>query len=177
MVVFTVHEPPNPAADRVDRAEGLVFLKDGFNWVAAILGPLWLLMQRNWLGLAGYAAAGAAIFGALYLIGASTPAIVLAFVAINIFLGFEGCEIERDSLESKGWAQLGTVSGANLAECERRFFEHWLPAQPVIAYHLGAGVSAQGSVSLATSTPPAPKPSGAPVRGGILRRLGLKRAQ
>ena len=31
MLTFTVHEPPNPPADRVDRAESLVFIKDGFS--------------------------------------------------------------------------------------------------------------------------------------------------
>ena len=28
---------------------------------------------------------------------------------------------------------LGAVSGRNLDECERRFFDGWLPSQPVIA--------------------------------------------
>ena len=37
MLTFTVHEPPNPPADRVDRAESLVFIKDGFSWAAALL--------------------------------------------------------------------------------------------------------------------------------------------
>jgi hypothetical protein len=28
---------------------------------------------------------------------------------------------------------LGSVTGRNAAECERRFFETWLPSQPIIA--------------------------------------------
>ena len=43
MLTFTVHEPPNPPADRIDRAESLVFIKDGFSWIAALFAPLWLL--------------------------------------------------------------------------------------------------------------------------------------
>ena len=31
LVVFTVHEPPNAPADRLERAEQLVFVKDGFS--------------------------------------------------------------------------------------------------------------------------------------------------
>ena len=30
MRTYTVHEQPNPPADRIDRAEKLVFIKDGF---------------------------------------------------------------------------------------------------------------------------------------------------
>ena len=29
MAAFTVHEPPSPAIDRVDRADELVFVRDG----------------------------------------------------------------------------------------------------------------------------------------------------
>ncbi len=173
MVVFTVHEPPSPPADRADRAEALVFVKDGFSWSAAILGPIWLLIQRNWIGVVYYAIAAFVIFGCLYAVGASKVAMTLAGLAINIFLGFESTEIERDHLEAKGWATLGTVSGASLAECERRFFELWLPAQPVIAYHLGPSEQPRADVTLASTLPPAPATERP--RGGLLARLGLMR--
>ena len=41
--------------------------------------------------------------------------------------------IERWFFDNKGWNTIGSVTGRNLAECERRFFEAWLPAQPVIS--------------------------------------------
>ena len=37
-------------ADRLDRAERLVFVKDGFSWLAACCPPLWLLANGLWLG-------------------------------------------------------------------------------------------------------------------------------
>ena len=39
----------------------------------------------------------------------------------------------RWALERRGWRTLGSVSGKTAAECERRFFEAWLPGQPIIA--------------------------------------------
>jgi len=42
VVAYTVHEPPNPPADRLDRAERLVFIKDGQEFlpgVQAIAAP------------------------------------------------------------------------------------------------------------------------------------------
>ena len=54
MLTFTVHEPPNPPPDRVDRAESLVFIKDGFGWVAALFAPIWLLVHRLWWPLLGF---------------------------------------------------------------------------------------------------------------------------
>ena len=61
MQTFTVHEPPNAPADRVDRAESLLFIKDGFSWGAALFGPLWLLAHRLWWPLIGYIIAYGAI--------------------------------------------------------------------------------------------------------------------
>src|SRR2546423_14987770 len=58
MRTYTIHERPDPAADRVDRAEGLVFVKDGFAWAAALFAPIWLVAHRLWGPLLGYGVVG-----------------------------------------------------------------------------------------------------------------------
>jgi hypothetical protein len=81
----------------------------------------------------------------------------LLSLALHILVGFEADTLRRWSLDRRGWTMLGSVSGKNAAECERRFFNQWLPDQPVI-----------------TQTPPAhrPLPSGptrtTPVIGDLL---------
>src|SRR6185312_8279144 len=57
MLTFTVHEQPNPPADRIDRAERLTFVRDGFSWTAALFAPVWLLAHRLWWPFLGYLAA------------------------------------------------------------------------------------------------------------------------
>jgi hypothetical protein len=52
--------------------------------------------------------------------------------ALNFYLGFEISSLERNNLDRKSWLTLGSVTGRNLSECERRFFETWLPDQPII---------------------------------------------
>jgi hypothetical protein len=132
MLTFTVHEPPDPPADRIDRAERLVFIKDGFSWAAAVFGPLWMLVHRLWWALLGLLL----ITGGLQLIGKFTAAdqrwLGLAAFAVNVLVGFEADTLRRWALERRGWQMLGSVSGRNYAECERRFFEAWLPGQPIL---------------------------------------------
>jgi hypothetical protein len=53
-------------------------------------------------------------------------------LSLSGVIGFEADSIRRWSLERKGWNFVGTVVGRNAAECERRFFETWLPRQPVL---------------------------------------------
>jgi len=128
---YTVHEPPDPAADRLDRAESLVFIGDGFSWAAALFAPLWLLANRLWLPLLGYVALIGLIVAGGIVLGVET-ATGLAVLALHLMIGFEADSLRRWSLENAGWQMLGSVTGDSLGECERRFFEAWLPTQPII---------------------------------------------
>ena len=40
--------------------------------------------------------------------------------------------IERWTLKRRGYEMIGTVSGRDVIECERRFFDSWLPDQPLL---------------------------------------------
>ena len=133
MLTFTVHEPPNPPADRVDRADALVFVKDGFTWSAALFGPLWLLGHRLWWPLLGYLAASAALQAVQWITSAGSGWHTYAVIALNLLVGLEGGALRTWALDRRGWQNLGAVTGRTPAECERRFFESWLPAQPIIA--------------------------------------------
>lgn len=130
VVAYTVHEPPNPPADRLDRAEQLVFVKDGFDWAAAVAAPIWLLANRLWLAFAGYVAAMAILIGILMV--APPEWIALAIAVVHIIVGFEADQLKRQRLEASGHTLLGSVIGRSEGECERRFIEKWLPVQPVL---------------------------------------------
>jgi hypothetical protein len=131
--VYTVHEPPDPPADRIERGERLHFVRDGFSWGAALLGPVWLALRGAWAGLAAYLAAAIVLGAAIAALGLPEAWTAVSLVALNIYLGFEASGFERWSLERAGWSELGTVSGRSMAECERRFLESWLPEQPLIS--------------------------------------------
>ena len=132
VATYTVHEPPDAAADRVDRASDLLFVKDGFHWLTAVCPPIGLLAKRLWLELLGYVVIVGAIAGLLSWAGVNANWIALFVSAFSVYLGFEVSNLERNHLDRNGWLTLGSVSGRNLAECERRFFETWLPDQPII---------------------------------------------
>jgi hypothetical protein len=124
---FAVHEPPNPPADRVDRATDLVFVKDGFTWPAALFTPLWMLMHRLWWWFIGYLAL-LALLGALL----DRKLVIFGAVASSIVAGLEAAPLRMGSLGRRGWRNLGFVTGKTLSECERRFIEAWLPSQPLV---------------------------------------------
>lgn len=126
MKFFTVHEPPDAAADRIDRAESLAFIRDGFNSQAFVFGPLWLIANRLWLAVLGYIAIAAALSTVVLGFGLDPRWLSLLYSALNLIVGFEAASLRRWGLERRGWQMLGTVSGRTLDECERRFLEGWL---------------------------------------------------
>lgn len=133
MITYTVHEPPNPPADRLDRAEKLVFVRDGFRWSAFLFTPLWLLAKRLWLPLLAFlGVAGLIAVGVEGLEVDSQWATLIAFAAQAI-AGFEASSLERWRLDRRGAAMLGTVTGRTREECERRFFTSWLSGQPAVS--------------------------------------------
>ncbi|MDH4983476.1 DUF2628 domain-containing protein [Hyphomicrobium sp. D-2] len=131
MATYVVLEPPNAPADRMESAERLAFIRDGFTPYAAALPPVWLLVKRMWIefgiymGLVGivawfFTAIGHGIIGNA------------ALLIIQILFGFEAGLLHAASLERRGWRFVGSVDGGNREDCERRFFEMWLPTYTTI---------------------------------------------
>jgi hypothetical protein len=147
VVTYTVHEPPDPGSDRVDRGVELEFVKDGFSWLTAICPPIGFLANGLWLFALAYLVGAGALGWALNALKLGPQMTGVVFLIINIYLGFEISTLKRWMLEQTGWQALGVVTGKSIAECERRFFESWLPAQPIIA--------GETAGQLGSSVPPA----------------------
>jgi hypothetical protein len=130
--VYTVHESKNPPSDRQDRAEDLRFVRDGFSWPAALFTPLWLLMRGFWLALIIYLIVATALALAGQMLGLDEEIQFLIMFGLHVLVGFEADTIERWTLRRHGWDMIGTVAGRDVVECERRFFDAWLPEQPML---------------------------------------------
>lgn len=128
-VAVTVHEQPTPPADRLERAEAMVFVSDDFSWGAALLGPIWLALNQLWIALIAYVAGTAVLSWLLSALGYNETATTVLVLAINVWLGFEAPALKRMALARAGWTEAGSVSGRDAGECERRFFDGWFASQ------------------------------------------------
>lgn len=163
VITFTVHEPPNHSSDRIDRAEALEFVRDGFTYSAAALAPVWLIAKQQWLAFVIYLVAITTMLLGLAAIDARPEAFLLVSSALNLLVGFEADTIQRWTLARSGYTMLGTVSGRTQLECERNFLDDWLPQQPVIS-----GSSTGGTAgTLAGAAFDFSRSPGAPGRGWL----------
>jgi hypothetical protein len=160
MRTYTVHEPPDPPADRIDRAASLVFVRDGFSWTAALFAPFWLLANRLWWPLLGYVILSGAIELVRLVAGLDPQLAATAVIGLHLLIGLEADTLRRWRLERAGWRLLGSVSGRSAMECERRFYDGWLPTEPAMA-----PASSASPPPGAGSPPPAKR---TPVIGSLL---------
>jgi hypothetical protein len=158
MPVYTVHEPPLRTAGALAEAERFVFVRDGFYWWAFLLTPLWMLWRRLWLVLLIYVVCSALIDTAMRVIGAPASAIALIDILISFLIGLEASTLLRFTLRRRGWQNVGVVSGDDLEDAERRFFDAWVRRGPAPRVAPPAGPAAPPSPAQARS--PAGEASG-----------------
>jgi hypothetical protein len=141
MSVYTVHEPPlrhdarlGAGAGAAPDADRFVFVRDGFSFWAFLLGPLWMLRHRMWLVLIGYVAISVGLQALVRISGGSAAIGACISLLVGLLVGLEAGTLRRFTLSRRGWKNIGVVSGDDLEDAERRFFDAWVrrsPSRPV----------------------------------------------
>ena len=85
------------------------FVRDGFHFWAAVLGPVWLAWHRLWLALIGWIVVMVAVDFGMAALGAGGTAIFLVDVLLALLMGFEAASLRRWTLSRRNWRQLDIV--------------------------------------------------------------------
>lgn len=145
MQTYTVYEKRVASDDMDERATDLVFVREGFVWLALIVPALWLLFHGLWRGLLLYLLLTTGLVVALTELGVNEQIIGLGNLVINLIFGFEARDIQRAALERRGYVLRAVVSGRSLAESEQRFIAEWLPAAKRERERLAAASAGRGT--------------------------------
>ncbi|MBL6957428.1 MAG: DUF2628 domain-containing protein [Rhodospirillales bacterium] len=107
---------PGPDAD-------LQLVKQGFSWPAFFFSVLWALWGRLWWVAAGLVAAN--IASSAVIIGLGVGPIGQAAVSFGLALavGYLGNDLKGWTLDRRGFAESGVVSGRNRDEALRRYLD------------------------------------------------------
>ena len=124
MPVYTVHGPIAKGA-AIATADRFAFVRDGFHFWAALLGPFWLAWHRLWLALIGWIILIAATDVAMVRLGVGGTALFFGNVLLALLMGFEAASLERWTLSRRNWRQLDIVVAQDSEAAERRFFDRW----------------------------------------------------
>ncbi len=148
MSVYTVHQPPPKADEIASEPERFAFVRDGFNFWAFLLGPLWMLRHRMWLVLLGYVALIVALQVLFFFVDAPRAVRFSVFALVALWIGIEAGTLRRFTLGRRKWSNIGVIVGDDREAAERRFFDSWIkndPAQQPSPATAPSRVSAQMS--------------------------------
>jgi Protein of unknown function (DUF2628) len=126
MSVYTVHEPPLRAGGASADPERLVFVRDGFYFWAFLLTALWMLWHRLWLVLLIYVVVAVGLDFAMYYAGVPSAGVAVVELLISLLVGIEAGTLRRFTLARRGWNNIGVVSGDDVENAERRFYDGWV---------------------------------------------------
>lgn len=129
MATYTVHERNTGIADIASRADSILFVKDGFAWLALFIPILWMLFHRMWLVLLAFLLIVSAIEAGLAAAGLGEMLAGWVTFGASLLFAFQANDLRRWTLARRGYSLVGLVTGRNRRECEVKFFEIWLPAQ------------------------------------------------
>jgi hypothetical protein len=132
MPTYTVHAPPSRNGSAAD-PQRFVFVRDGFQFWAFLITPVWLLYRRLWLVFVLYVLLIAALEGAYYLLHLPQGARFLIEILLSILIGFEAGSLRRWTYARRHWSTIAVVSARNLEDAERRFFSRWVEEPPVVS--------------------------------------------
>jgi hypothetical protein len=127
VVTYTVHEALIPPRELDRRADEIVFIKEGFSWWAFFAPLPWLLYKRLWFEALAYVLISIVIVFAVIGSPGTEEKLNILILLLNVLTGFEANDLLRWAMERRGRKLIAVVSGRNFDECERRFFEDWLP--------------------------------------------------
>ena len=95
-----------------------VLVREGFSWAALIFGPVWLLLARAWIAAALTIAAGVMIGWLTNDFAGSILSLALA-----LCLGFYGHDLQRWSLERRGFRLTHVLAARNEDAAWARLYE------------------------------------------------------
>ena len=121
MSTYTVHVPSGVAEDAA-RADETVFVREGFDWGAFLLGPLALLYRGLWLAALAWAVVGAALLGVAVLAGLGFGPRLLVYLVLSALTGLEAADQRRHALGRAGFIPAALVTGPTRDAAERLFF-------------------------------------------------------
>jgi hypothetical protein len=115
MTTYLVYDAPGSDPDGARTR----FVAQRFSLLAALVPPVFLILNRRWLWLALYVVAGLALGLASLAIGPFANTLMLAMSAI---LGLEAPRLIGTGLTRRGYVESGLVVAASQDEAERRYF-------------------------------------------------------
>lgn len=123
MRIYTVQMPPWTLGG----AGEAVFIREGFNWLAALFGPFWSLYHGLWVTTLALVLADLALLAVWAVAGPVGGALCLGYF---LLVGFGANDWRRRGLERRGYRLDRVLAAPSRSRAEIRYFAKGAGAEP-----------------------------------------------
>ena len=117
--IYTVYEKP----ELEEPSARVMLVREGFSWLALIFGLLWLLARGLWVASLVYAVALAVLVYLAQYAGMDDDALTLIPLFAQLVLGFVANDLQRESLQRRGYRFTGVVAAESVLAATRRYYD------------------------------------------------------
>jgi hypothetical protein len=129
VTLYSIYEPQHAAPDVAERADALVFVKEGFSWPALFVPVLWLIYQRMWIELILFTTLLVLVRWVFGNDDSGPMLLNLVGFGIVVLFAFEANDLLGAALERRGYRYAGVALGPDRQSAELSFFRSWIAAQ------------------------------------------------
>ena len=123
MRFYTVHLPGGDGGGEGARLSDAVLVREGFNWLAFLFAPFWVLAEGLWLAALPLIAALAALIAVPLVLGLGPLLPVVLGLGYIVLVGLSANDLRRAGFASRGWRLVEVVAAPNRAQALIRFAE------------------------------------------------------
>jgi hypothetical protein len=122
--IYTVHINPSKAHP----VEKAIFVREGFSFMAFLLGVVWALYHRMWWE-AAFIVVIMSLFGAAEeLKWLDKQSLLVLQFAFNLIVGFQANDWQRGALSRRGYIMSDIVVSDDKLRAQQRYFDRVLAA-------------------------------------------------
>jgi hypothetical protein len=136
MNTYTLHMPQDARPGDADALTKADVVKDGFAWIAFLLGPfgfLWFLFQRLWIAGVAVLVIMVAFQIGLRVLGVDPVAAFFAELLLAILIGLEANSLKRWTYARRGRPAVDAVLASDQDQAAVKAFGRWLASRPASA--------------------------------------------
>lgn len=117
--LYSVHLKP----DEKTNEDTLIFVREGFSFLAFLFTILWALYYRLWWLASIIIIVNIGLIYGVNMVGLDSYALSIMQLGFQLWVGYHANDFLREGLRQRGFITAAIVSGENQSMAERRFLD------------------------------------------------------
>ena len=127
---------PHSVFSKKGTPEGLVFIKEGFNWLAFIAPPIWAAYNKVWGALVALIVGLLCLGWLLIFMGFNFDGLIVLYLSVTIIFGWIANDLKTHQLKKEGYTFRSILYGESKDHITAQFYRNNTGRKPNDSYRV-----------------------------------------